>query len=179
MKSQKSVSLATRVKLLVEPPAENVVSPDTVTSFKVSTLLCLKPLSVLESVAVQRVFLNELITAALAWRCSLPDLPSPPSDFLQCCVHAIKNTRRKMEDKHVTLEEFNQLFGMKVPDHISPVPLLFLLPILLLFWCQKFKTCFQTKGESDSNLILLDCPQGSSYVRRIAFPTSSVKLFFV
>lgn len=67
----------------------------------------------LESVAVQRVFLNELITVALAWHRSLPELPPPPSNFLQCCVHAIKNTRRKMEDKHVTLAEFNQLFGIQ------------------------------------------------------------------
>ncbi|KAM9360152.1 protein phosphatase 1F [Symphorus nematophorus] len=70
-----------------------------------------QPVVLLESVAVQRVFLNKLIDVALAWHQCLPKLPPASSRFLQCSVHAIKNTRRKMEDKHVTLPEFNQLFG--------------------------------------------------------------------
>lgn len=70
--------------------------------------------SVLESVAVQRIFLNKLIDVALAWHQNFPKLPPAPSLFLRCSVHAIKNTRRKMEDKHVALPEFNQLFGIQV-----------------------------------------------------------------
>ncbi|XP_035514773.1 protein phosphatase 1F [Morone saxatilis] len=67
----------------------------------------------LEAVAVQRLFLNKLINVALAWHQNFPKLPPAPSRFLRCSVHAIKNTRRKMEDKHVALAEFNQLFGIQ------------------------------------------------------------------
>ncbi|XP_007557841.1 protein phosphatase 1F [Poecilia formosa] len=65
----------------------------------------------LESEAVQRLFLNHLIGVALRWNQELPSSLPPPS--FQCSVHAIKNTRRKMEDKHVALTEFNQLFGIQ------------------------------------------------------------------
>ncbi|XP_076587544.1 protein phosphatase 1F [Chaetodon auriga] len=67
----------------------------------------------LQSVAVQRLFLNKLIHVALAWHQNFPKLPPAPSRFLYCSVHAIKNTRRKMEDKHLALAEFNQLFGIQ------------------------------------------------------------------
>ncbi|XP_029685597.1 protein phosphatase 1F isoform X1 [Takifugu rubripes] len=67
----------------------------------------------LESAAVQHVFLNKLINTALIWYQNLPKTPSAPSVFLHCSVHAIKNKRRKMEDKHVALAEFNQLFGIQ------------------------------------------------------------------
>ncbi|XP_034548564.1 protein phosphatase 1F [Notolabrus celidotus] len=69
----------------------------------------------LQSEAVERLFLNELINVALTWHQKLPKLaPSPStSPYLHCSVHAIKNTRRKMEDKHLALAEFNQLFGIQ------------------------------------------------------------------
>ncbi|XP_056274744.1 protein phosphatase 1F [Pseudoliparis swirei] len=71
------------------------------------------PVVLLQSEPVQRLFLNELIEVALAWhRAPPPRRPSPPR-FLHCSVHAIKNTRRKMEDKHVALTEFGQLFGIQ------------------------------------------------------------------
>ncbi|XP_068127671.1 protein phosphatase 1F [Hyperolius riggenbachi] len=40
-------------------------------------------------------------------------LPSPPASGtpLYVFAHAIRNTRRKMEDRHVTILDFNQLFG--------------------------------------------------------------------
>lgn len=80
-------------------------------------IFCLSVLVlVLESVTVQRVFLNKLIDVALAWHRNIPELPPARSQFLRCSVHAIKNTRRKMEDKHVTIAEFNQLFGIQVQD---------------------------------------------------------------
>ncbi|XP_019957948.1 protein phosphatase 1F [Paralichthys olivaceus] len=67
----------------------------------------------LQSEAVQRLFLNKLIDVALAWHQNFLK-PSPsPSQFRRCSVHAIKNTRRKMEDKHLALAEFNQLFGIQ------------------------------------------------------------------
>ncbi|MED6242106.1 hypothetical protein ATANTOWER_000217 [Ataeniobius toweri] len=67
----------------------------------------------LESEAVQRLFLNKLIDVALRWNQELPKYPLSSSHSFQCSVHAIKNTRRKMEDKHVVLAEFNQLFGIQ------------------------------------------------------------------
>nr|XP_046241651.1 protein phosphatase 1F isoform X2 [Scatophagus argus] len=67
----------------------------------------------LESVEVQRLFLNKLIDVASTWYQNFPKLPPSSSRFLRCSVHAIKNTRRKMEDKHLALAEFNQLFGIQ------------------------------------------------------------------
>ncbi|KAG8011600.1 Protein phosphatase 1F, partial [Nibea albiflora] len=68
---------------------------------------------VLQSEAVQRLFLNKLIDVALTWHQNFPTLPPTSSRFLHCSIHAIKNMRRKMEDKHVALAEFNQLFGIQ------------------------------------------------------------------
>ncbi|XP_040011157.1 protein phosphatase 1F isoform X2 [Xiphias gladius] len=67
----------------------------------------------LQSEAVQRLFLNKLIDLALAWHQTFLKLPPSTSRFRRCSVHAIKNTRRKMEDKHLALAEFNQLFGIQ------------------------------------------------------------------
>ncbi|KAM8759651.1 protein phosphatase 1F isoform 1-T1 [Acanthopagrus schlegelii] len=67
----------------------------------------------LHSAGVQRLFLNKLIDVAVAWHQHFPKLPAAPSRFIYCSVHAIKNTRRKMEDKHLALAEFNHLFGIQ------------------------------------------------------------------
>ncbi|KAK2837042.1 hypothetical protein Q5P01_014254 [Channa striata] len=67
----------------------------------------------LQSETVQRLFLNKLISVALAWHQNFPKPHHNPSQLRLCSVHAIKNTRRKMEDKHVALAEFNQLFGIQ------------------------------------------------------------------
>uniref|UniRef100_A0A1A8E892 Protein phosphatase 1E n=1 Tax=Nothobranchius kadleci TaxID=1051664 RepID=A0A1A8E892_NOTKA len=64
-----------------------------------------------QSEVVQRLFFNKLIAVALSWQQDLPLCPPPSPRPLLCSVHAIKNTRRKMEDKHVVLAEFNELFG--------------------------------------------------------------------
>ncbi len=47
------------------------------------------------------------------WQHSLPAL-ALPQRTLQVCSYAIKNTRRKMEDKHVILPDINALFNLKV-----------------------------------------------------------------
>ncbi|KAL7839909.1 hypothetical protein SRHO_G00265670 [Serrasalmus rhombeus] len=65
----------------------------------------------LQSEPVQRLFINKLREVALAWQKQLPSLV-PHSSHL-CSVHAIRNTRRKMEDRHVILSEFNQLLGLQ------------------------------------------------------------------
>ncbi|KAM3867773.1 protein phosphatase 1F [Diretmus argenteus] len=67
----------------------------------------------LQSEPTQRLFFNKLIEVALAWHRNLPDLRAASTRFLLCSVHAIRNTRRRMEDKHVALAEFNQLFGFQ------------------------------------------------------------------
>ncbi|XP_022615012.1 protein phosphatase 1F [Seriola dumerili] len=67
----------------------------------------------LQSEAVQRLFLNKLIDVGLAWHQNRLKPPPSPSQLHHCFVHAIKNTRRKMEDKHLALAEFNQLFGIQ------------------------------------------------------------------
>ncbi|OCU01910.1 protein phosphatase 1F [Xenopus laevis] len=46
------------------------------------------------------------------WLEQLPPFPPPPRDIC-VSVHAIRNTRRKMEDRHVILQDFNTLFGIK------------------------------------------------------------------
>lgn len=67
----------------------------------------------LQTEAVQRLFLNKLIDVTQTWHENLPKLPPSPTLFLRSSAHAIKNTRRKMEDKHLALADFNQLFGIQ------------------------------------------------------------------
>ncbi|KAG9487491.1 hypothetical protein GDO78_007380 [Eleutherodactylus coqui] len=45
------------------------------------------------------------------WQIQLPPAPNTKRN-LYVSSHAIRNTRRKMEDRHVSLLEFNQLFGL-------------------------------------------------------------------
>lgn len=67
----------------------------------------------LKSEPVQRWFINKLREVGMAWQKQLPN-PTPHSTRSRLCsVHAIRNTRRKMEDRHVILPEFNQLFGIQ------------------------------------------------------------------
>lgn len=73
----------------------------------------LQKVTLLESEAVQRIFLNKLIDVALAWHQNSPNLLPSLSRVHLCSVHAIKNTRRKMEDRHLALAEFNQLFAIQ------------------------------------------------------------------
>ncbi|XP_056388035.1 protein phosphatase 1F [Hyla sarda] len=46
------------------------------------------------------------------WQIQLPSAPTTKRSLL-VSIHSIRNTRRKMEDRHVSLLEFNQLFGFK------------------------------------------------------------------
>ncbi|TSV94924.1 Protein phosphatase 1F [Bagarius yarrelli] len=67
----------------------------------------------LQSEPVQRLFINKLREVAIALQ-KQPVNPTPHSSCSRLCsVHAIRNTRRKMEDRHVILPEFNQLFGLQ------------------------------------------------------------------
>ncbi|XP_066465701.1 protein phosphatase 1F [Tiliqua scincoides] len=65
----------------------------------------------LDGEPLQRCFYNKLWEVCCKWQKQLPPL-KPLQRYLQVSIHATRNTRRKMEDKHVSLPEFNQLFGM-------------------------------------------------------------------
>ncbi|XP_053530296.1 protein phosphatase 1F isoform X2 [Ictalurus punctatus] len=67
----------------------------------------------LQSEPVQRLFINKLQEVGVAWQKQLPNRTPRSSRSRLCSVHAIRNTRRKMEDRHVLLPEFNQLFGLQ------------------------------------------------------------------
>ncbi|XP_010875239.1 protein phosphatase 1F [Esox lucius] len=68
----------------------------------------------LQSEPVQRLFLSKLREVGVAWNRHLPaPLSVGHSRFLLCSAHAIRNTRRKMEDRHVSLLDFNALAGLK------------------------------------------------------------------
>ncbi|KAL2091885.1 hypothetical protein ACEWY4_011683 [Coilia grayii] len=69
--------------------------------------------TLLESEGLQHLFLNKLRDVAVTWRQQLPAAPMAPRRFSRTFVHAIRNTRRKMEDRHVALASFNQLFGIQ------------------------------------------------------------------
>ncbi|XP_062999806.1 protein phosphatase 1F [Elgaria multicarinata webbii] len=60
---------------------------------------------------LQRCFFNKLWDLCCKWQKQPPPL-KPLERYLQISTHATRNTRRKMEDRHVSLPEFNQLFGM-------------------------------------------------------------------
>jgi len=82
--------------------------------------MCLCDPSVLQSEPLQRLFINKLREVCVAWQKQLPSPGSSSSLTHSCSVHAIRNTRRKMEDRHMILKEFNQLLGLKVRlPHIS------------------------------------------------------------
>nr|BAD95886.1 Ca/calmodulin-dependent protein kinase phosphatase [Danio rerio] len=67
----------------------------------------------LQSEPVLRLFINKLRAVGVAWQKQPPNPDAPSSRTHSCSVHAIRNTRRKMEDRHVILKEFNQLLGLQ------------------------------------------------------------------
>ncbi|XP_016428229.1 protein phosphatase 1F-like [Sinocyclocheilus rhinocerous] len=67
----------------------------------------------LQSEPLQRLFINKLREVCLVWQKQLPSPGSSSSRTHSCSVHAIRNTRRKMEDRHIILKDFNQLLGLQ------------------------------------------------------------------
>ncbi|KAJ1093847.1 hypothetical protein NDU88_006936 [Pleurodeles waltl] len=72
-----------------------------------------KAATLLDAESLQRFFLNELRQVSHRWREQPRPILMPEQPHLLVSVHAIRNTRRKMEDRHVAIPEFNQLFGIK------------------------------------------------------------------
>ncbi|XP_018584246.1 protein phosphatase 1F isoform X2 [Scleropages formosus] len=67
----------------------------------------------LQSDPLQRLLFSKLWELVFSWHQKTPILPQPPTRFLRASIHAIRNTRRKMEDRHVALAQFSQLLGIK------------------------------------------------------------------
>ncbi|XP_068957015.1 protein phosphatase 1F [Petaurus breviceps papuanus] len=67
--------------------------------------------SLLDAESLRRCLFNKLWEICSQWQKQMP----PPSRWAShpwlTSIHAIRNTRRKMEDRHVSLPAFNQLFG--------------------------------------------------------------------
>ncbi|KAL0994458.1 hypothetical protein UPYG_G00122510 [Umbra pygmaea] len=70
------------------------------------------PLPQIESVPFARLVFNKLCETCCLW---LKDFPyrRRPQPFYETSIHAIKNMRRKMEDKHIVIPDFNTLFNIQ------------------------------------------------------------------
>ncbi|KAM9539249.1 protein phosphatase 1E-like [Salvelinus alpinus] len=70
------------------------------------------PFPQIESVAFARLIFNRLCETCCLW---LKDFPyrRRPQPYYETSIHAIKNMRRKMEDKHIVIPDFNTLFNIQ------------------------------------------------------------------
>lgn len=75
--------------------------------------VCVYPLSEIESPKLARLIFNTLCETCCLW---LKDFPyrRRPQPYYETSIHAIKNMRRKMEDKHIVIPDFNTLFNIQV-----------------------------------------------------------------
>jgi len=67
----------------------------------------------MESVKLTRLVFNRLFEVCCLWLKELP-FHRRPMPYYETSIHAIKNMRRKMEDKHVIIPDFNTLFKIQV-----------------------------------------------------------------
>lgn len=67
----------------------------------------------LSATAVCSALLTAIVDVCRVWGESLPNLTQVPGS-INLSLHAIKNTRRKMEDRHAVCVDINSLFGLKV-----------------------------------------------------------------
>ncbi|XP_034539551.1 protein phosphatase 1E [Notolabrus celidotus] len=70
------------------------------------------PLPQMESVKLARLVFNRLFEMCCLWMKELP-FRRRPQPYYETSIHAIKNMRRKMEDKHVIIPDFNTLFNIQ------------------------------------------------------------------
>lgn len=77
--------------------------------------------SVLDAEGLVRTLFNQLWEVCSRWQKQVPSTAQAPQRPWLVSIHAIRNTRRKMEDRHVCLSAFNQLFGLSVSAP-PPVP---------------------------------------------------------
>ncbi|XP_030648523.1 protein phosphatase 1E [Chanos chanos] len=66
----------------------------------------------IDSVKFARFIFNKLCETCCLW---LKDFPyrRRPQPYYETSIHAIKNMRRKMEDKHIVIPDFNTLFNLQ------------------------------------------------------------------
>ncbi|KAJ7387965.1 Protein phosphatase 1E [Desmophyllum pertusum] len=67
-------------------------------------------LALLDSPQIAKDVINKVVEVCMQWDSEPPCFYKLQMKY-ESYVHAIKNTRRKMEDKHVILPQFNSLFG--------------------------------------------------------------------
>lgn len=70
------------------------------------------PVILLDARGLARSFFNKLWEVCSQWQKQVPLAARVPQRQWLVSIHAIRNTRRKMEDRHVCLPAFNQLFGL-------------------------------------------------------------------
>lgn len=71
--------------------------------------------ALLSTSKIAKDVMNKVLEVCKQWNEGTPSFYKSKMKY-ESCVHAIKNTRRKMEDKHVILPQFNNLFGFQ-EDH--------------------------------------------------------------
>ncbi|XP_054611284.1 protein phosphatase 1E [Dunckerocampus dactyliophorus] len=70
------------------------------------------PLPQIEAVKLARLIFNRLFDTCCLWTKDLP-YRRRPQPYYETSIHAIKNMRRKMEDRHVIIPDFNTLFNIQ------------------------------------------------------------------
>ncbi|OXB64910.1 hypothetical protein ASZ78_009791, partial [Callipepla squamata] len=66
----------------------------------------------IETVKLARLVFSKLHEICSSWVKEFPLQPKPHR-YYETSIHAIKNMRRKMEDKHVCIPDFNMLFNLE------------------------------------------------------------------
>ncbi|KAM6165057.1 protein phosphatase 1F [Erethizon dorsatum] len=71
--------------------------------------------TLLDATGLVRSFFNQLWKVSGQWQKQVPVTARTPQREWVVSIHAIRNTRRRMEDRHVSLPVFNLLFGLSDP----------------------------------------------------------------
>ncbi|XP_077448141.1 protein phosphatase 1E [Stigmatopora argus] len=70
------------------------------------------PLPQIEAMRLARLIFKRLFETCNAWTKDLP-YRRRPQPYYETSIHAIKNMRRKMEDRHLIIPDFNTLFNIQ------------------------------------------------------------------
>lgn len=73
------------------------------------------PVTLLDAKGLALSLFSRLWAVCSQWQKQVPPAARAPQRQRLVSVHAIRNTRRRMEDRHVCLPAFNQLFGLTDP----------------------------------------------------------------